>query len=281
MELALPTITIEVDNLSTGASSFGTNTLNAINGNTLRVTGVVSPDPNLAAGDLEVEIIPTGPNPPFSPTTLGVLKGGSYLGGSFPIYPDTRNFSIQAKYLPTGDLSPIVNVVTGLGTSPPPTVYEAIVIFLGNAQTMTGIPGGQVVISDQSGNPYGTLVANSSGYVTTSIPLGSYALNGAASGFNSNAENIQVAIGIPNSYQLLLTPSTTTPPPPPPPPPTYSYNCVNGNCVQVSGSGGQFATLAECQANCGSGTSPPTTNYLEIGVILLGVVIIIAALALW
>lgn len=32
-----------------------------------------------------------------------------------------------------------------------------------------------------------------------------------------------------------------------------TYNCVNGSCVPVSGSGGQYATLAACQAACGGG----------------------------
>lgn len=35
-----------------------------------------------------------------------------------------------------------------------------------------------------------------------------------------------------------------------------SYDCVNGSCVAVSGTGGQYATLAECQAACV--LSPPT-----------------------
>lgn len=34
------------------------------------------------------------------------------------------------------------------------------------------------------------------------------------------------------------------------PPPVVSYNCNNGNCVQVQGTSGQFATLAACQAAC-------------------------------
>ena len=31
---------------------------------------------------------------------------------------------------------------------------------------------------------------------------------------------------------------------------TITYDCTTGGCVAVAGSGGQYATLAECQANC-------------------------------
>lgn len=272
----MTSLTIEVDNLTTGQTSLGSNALNVSAGDTLRVTGIVSPDPRLSAGDLEVEVIPTGPNPPFSPTTLGVLSGGYYEGGTFPIYSDTRSFSIQAKYLPTGSLSPVVNVTTPVGTSPPPVNYISITIFVGNVQTMIGIIA-TLILSDLSGNPYGTLVTDSLGFVSTSLPVGSYKLNVSSAGYVTANSTIQVAIGISNSYTVTLSPVST-----PPPPPTVSYNCVSGNCVQVQGSGGQFATLAECQANCGSGTPPPPTggtNY-ELLAIAAGLIILIVALAL-
>jgi hypothetical protein len=35
-----------------------------------------------------------------------------------------------------------------------------------------------------------------------------------------------------------------------PPPPVVSYNCVDCNCVQVQGTGGEFATLSACEAAC-------------------------------
>ena len=41
------------------------------------------------------------------------------------------------------------------------------------------------------------------------------------------------------------------------PPTATSYNCVDGQCVQVNGTGGQYSTLAACQAACGS--VPPST----------------------
>lgn len=35
-----------------------------------------------------------------------------------------------------------------------------------------------------------------------------------------------------------------------------SYDCVDGECVGVSGTGGTYATLEECQAACGGGVVP-------------------------
>ena len=32
---------------------------------------------------------------------------------------------------------------------------------------------------------------------------------------------------------------------------TYSYNCMGGNCVTVTGAGGQYSSFASCQALCG------------------------------
>jgi hypothetical protein len=43
----------------------------------------------------------------------------------------------------------------------------------------------------------------------------------------------------------------------PPPPPVYSYNCVDGNCVQISGSSGTYPTLQDCTNNCAA----PVTSY--------------------
>ena len=37
---------------------------------------------------------------------------------------------------------------------------------------------------------------------------------------------------------------------PKPSPTSTSYNCVNGSCVEVQGTGGQYSTLAECQSAC-------------------------------
>jgi hypothetical protein len=37
---------------------------------------------------------------------------------------------------------------------------------------------------------------------------------------------------------------------PPPQPPLVSYNCVDCNCVQVQGTGGEYDTLQECEAAC-------------------------------
>lgn len=37
---------------------------------------------------------------------------------------------------------------------------------------------------------------------------------------------------------------------PKPSPTSTSYNCVNGACVEVSGTGGQYSTLAACQSAC-------------------------------
>lgn len=34
-----------------------------------------------------------------------------------------------------------------------------------------------------------------------------------------------------------------------------TYNCVDGSCVSVAGTGGTYATLAECSAACGSGVA--------------------------
>lgn len=41
----------------------------------------------------------------------------------------------------------------------------------------------------------------------------------------------------------------------PTPPPAESYNCVSGNCVDPGDGTGQYATLVDCEANCGE---PPT-----------------------
>ena len=36
----------------------------------------------------------------------------------------------------------------------------------------------------------------------------------------------------------------------PGPQPITSYNCVNGSCILISGSSGQYDTQAECELNC-------------------------------
>ena len=41
--------------------------------------------------------------------------------------------------------------------------------------------------------------------------------------------------------------------------PVTTYNCVNGDCVLVSGPGGQYPTLLACQNNCGSANTIYTT----------------------
>ena len=43
------------------------------------------------------------------------------------------------------------------------------------------------------------------------------------------------------------------------PVPVTTYNCTNGNCVPVSGSGGEYPTLLLCQNNCGSANTIYTT----------------------
>jgi hypothetical protein len=45
-----------------------------------------------------------------------------------------------------------------------------------------------------------------------------------------------------NSVTKLVTPD--------PEPTIYTYNCVNGTCVQVEGSGGTYLNLSACQADC-------------------------------
>ena len=35
-----------------------------------------------------------------------------------------------------------------------------------------------------------------------------------------------------------------------PEPTIYTYNCVNGSCIEVEGTGGTYASLSNCQANC-------------------------------
>lgn len=46
--------------------------------------------------------------------------------------------------------------------------------------------------------------------------------------------------------------------PPPPPPPVYSYICNGTTCLQVVGTGGPYATLAQCEAAC---PPPPVVTY--------------------
>jgi hypothetical protein len=43
------------------------------------------------------------------------------------------------------------------------------------------------------------------------------------------------------------------------PPPSSGYDCLNGNCIQASvyNTPGQYSTLADCQAGCGSGGQCP------------------------
>ena len=45
-----------------------------------------------------------------------------------------------------------------------------------------------------------------------------------------------------------------------------TYNCVNGVCTEVQGTGGTYATLAECQQNCGSqSNNEPKMNLQFVG----------------
>jgi hypothetical protein len=112
------TLTIEVDDLTTGETSHGTNKLNVNIGDQFTITGVVSPDPNLAAGDLEVEV------PAIIGSTaeskVGVLAGGFYKYGPAIVGPGTASFNIQTSYIPTGSQSPIVNVTVQSAPPPPP-----------------------------------------------------------------------------------------------------------------------------------------------------------------
>ena len=55
--------------------------------------------------------------------------------------------------------------------------------------------------------------------------------------------------------QAMIPPDET---PSPPLPPVTSYNCVYGNCVLVSGSSGEYPTLAACEEEC---TPLPIISY--------------------
>ena len=53
-------------------------------------------------------------------------------------------------------------------------------------------------------------------------------------------------------------PPPVTPPPPPPPVTVTTYNCLSsGTCSAVTGSGGTFSTLADCNNNCSAPPPPP------------------------
>jgi hypothetical protein len=43
-----------------------------------------------------------------------------------------------------------------------------------------------------------------------------------------------------------------------PEPTVYTYNCVNGSCIEVEGTGGTYGTLQLCQGSC---SANPTTRY--------------------
>jgi hypothetical protein len=57
-----------------------------------------------------------------------------------------------------------------------------------------------------------------------------------------------------NSYPWYVS----TPEPTATEPLIYTYNCFSGNCIQVEGTGGTYATLEDCQINC---SAPPITYY--------------------
>lgn len=85
-----------------------------------------------------------------------------------------------------------------------------------------------------------------------------------------NQQNPLYATPSADAYAKAIFQSTTTPPP------TTKYSCVNGQCVEDAN--GQYATLADCQANCGSVSPPPRSNYeiwLILGAALLAILFVL------
>jgi hypothetical protein len=48
-----------------------------------------------------------------------------------------------------------------------------------------------------------------------------------------------------------------------PTPPEESYNCVSGNCVDPGDGSGTYATLAECEADCGAINVQSVGGFME------------------
>jgi titin len=97
--------------------------------------------------------------------------------------------------------------------------------------------------------PAVSLTATQTGGCTFSFPstgpTGNQTVNNTRSGYSGSASRMCTTLCEASAPFYTCTQN---------PPSTTTYNCVSGSCNAVSGSGGTYSTLTDCQNNCSGGT---------------------------
>lgn len=216
-----------MDNVTTGQSSIANNPIDFHTGDIFEVNGVVSPDPNLAAGDLELELWTNNYSQKLA--TLGVLQGGYYQYGPTPLPASVSSFDIVAVFKPWQVNSDTVKVNV-IPSTPPPAGNQQINVKSVDANTQQPLPGASITVG-----AYGTQTSDSQGNATFNVATNQgYNVEATKSGYQNGGVSIYVTPTQTN-FTVGLTPSSG---PPPPGTELISEIVTNVTTGQVAGVGG-------------------------------------------